>query len=97
MTLFYICLCIVSRKDFDTMKDRRKVAHLLKQISNQLDSADEHDTLVGFAVATKIIYSQGIFLNIKFNGIYLTAFTFAEKGVGDIILNSQSAHQLQRH
>ena len=79
------------------MKDAKKVVNLLKQISNQLDSADEHDALVGFAVANKIIYSQGIFLNIKFSGIYVTAVTFAERGVGDIICRSQSARQSQHH
>jgi len=79
------------------MKDTKKVVRLLKQISNEFDSKDEHDQLVGFAFATNLAYSQGIFINIAAEGVFFNSVTFAEKGIGDIIAASQSAHQLSRH
>lgn len=75
------------------MKDAKKVVHLLKQISNQFVSADEHDALVGFAFATKIIYSQGIYLDLSFEQLTFQAFTFGERGIGDIFANAYSARR----
>ena len=68
------------------MKDTKKVVRLLKQISNEFDSKDEHDQLVGFIFGTKLAYAQFIYPNYTvFGKLLFDVATFAERGVGDIL------------
>ena len=75
------------------MKDAKKVVRLLKQISNEFDSKDEHDALVGLAVAIKIIYSQGIYVDLSFGQFSFNTFTFGESGIGDLFANAYSSQR----
>ena len=71
------------------MKDKEKIVHLLCQASTLLNTKDEQQSLVNFAVRLGLIYGQTVQIDItrldEPKGI-----TFGEHGTGFIIANALS-------
>lgn len=70
------------------MKDTKKIIHKLCEISDLLHTANEQQAVITFAANLNLIYGQAIQVDITSKELKFSGITFAERGVGKIIVNA---------
>ncbi len=78
------------------MKNKKSVVDLLRKTSELLSTANEHNTLIGFAVELGLIYGQQIQISLGYKRLDYNAITFGEYGAGYLIANAEKSY-MQKH
>lgn len=75
------------------MKEKKDVIRLLCRISDLLDTTNEQQAAINFALQTNLIYGQKLQIDIEQNELKYTAITFAEQGLGVLVANSAKSEK----